>query len=927
MKYFLIILSMVLTNPAIAQILQWTPLFSTIDDTITITYDATKGNASLVGASQVYAHTGVLTEDSTNPSDWHYVIAGWTENIPRAQMTPLGDDKWQLRFHIKSYYGLPSNARVTHLAFVFRNPDGSRTGRAADGGDIFLPIYAGGLDLSIVSPPSYHNILQPGDSVKIVAIASNAQKIDLFIDEKLIKSSITDTLVYHTSPIDFTKHRAKIFATDSATLTTKVDSFYYLLRPDPTVAALPSNVQNGINYDTDDITLVLHAPFKEFVYLMGDWNNWEADPDFYLNKTPDAEHFWIKLEQQPQNTAYRYQFWVDGELRIADPYAELVLDPQNDQFIPEATFPNMPPYPHDKTKNIVSVLNTTPEAFDWQAEDYVRPAQENLIIYEVLLRDFLRDHDFKTLTDTLDYFVDLGVNAIELMPFNEFEGNLSWGYNPSFYFAPDKYYGRKQDVQRFIDEAHKRGIAVIQDIVLNHTYGQSPMVRLYSEDLSQSPWYNVTSPNPVFSWGYDFDHESPATQGFVDRVTEFWLTEYRVDGFRFDFTKGFTNRGGDGYARDNSRIALLKRMADAMWLVDPTAYVILEHFTENSEERELAAYGMLLWGNLNYNYNEATMGYHEDGKSDFSWGVYKRRGWNSPHLITYMESHDEERLMYKNKQYGNSSGSYNIKQEKIALERIELAATFFFTIPGPKMIWQFGELGYDYSINYNGRLGEKPIRWDYLYETNRRKLRDVFSALMHLKKKHATFSSPDFTTSFGGSVKWMSIDHDSMNAMIVGNFDVVRRTREFTFQHAGWWYDYFSGDSIFVENNQFSINLNPGVYHLFTDQKLQTPLITHIDAPAQAPHSNVLLQNYPNPFNGKTTITFELAAASNVELKVYNIHGQEILSLIEGKRPAGAHRISWDSRDKQGRRVSSGVYLSRLTTDGFSHTRKMLLVQ
>ncbi len=214
----------------------------------------------------------------------------------------------------------------------------------------------------------------------------------------------------------------------------------------------------------------------------------------------------------------------------------------------------------------------------------------------------------------------------------------------------------------------------------------------------------------------------PGPKTFVDRVNAHWINEYHVDGYRFDFTKGFTNKPGDGWAYDASRINILKRMATSIWNADSDAYVILEHLSDNSEEKVLSDFGMMLWGNLNYSYNEATMGYHENNKSNFSQISYKVRGWNDPHLVGYMESHDEERLMYKNLEHGNASGAYNIKELNTALERMELAGAFFFTVPGPKMIWQFGELGYDYSIDDPCRVCNKPIRWDYIRGPSKRNL-------------------------------------------------------------------------------------------------------------------------------------------------------------------------------------------------------------
>ena len=128
--------------------------------------------------------------------------------------------------------------------------------------------------------------------------------------------------------------------------------------------------------------------------------------------------------------------------------------------------------------------------------------------------------------------------------------------------------------------------------------------------------------------GYDFNHESQYTKSFSKDVMKYWLTEYKVDGYRFDLSKGFTQVNTLGNTSlwgqyDASRIAIWKDYLDYIRSVDEDAIIILEHFASNSEEKELSNYGMLLWGNLNYYYHEATMGYTNSNFSDIS---YLKRG-------------------------------------------------------------------------------------------------------------------------------------------------------------------------------------------------------------------------------------------------------------------------------------------------------------
>ena len=519
------------------------------------------------------------------------------------------------------------------------------------------------------------------------------------------------------------------------------------------------------------------------------------------------------------------------------------------------------------------------------------------------------------------------------MPFNEFEGNNSWGYNPAFYFAPDKAYGTKNDYKRFIDECHKRGIAVFMDMVLNHSYGQSPFVRMYwdaenNQPSAENPWYNQehSFQNPDAHWGYDFNHESHETQKLIDSINGYWMREYKIDGFRFDFTKGFSNTiygpSDWGSAYDADRIAILKRMADEIWERNSNAIVCFEHLSDNSEEKVLAEYGILLWGNLNHNYNEGTMGWNESGKSDFSWISYKKRNWSVPHVIGYMESHDEERLMYKNYQWGNHTGEYDTRQLWIALKRMELAVSFFFTVPGPKMIWQFGELGYDITINYDCRVCPKPILWNYYDVSDRYRLYQVYQALIDLKLNHEAFTSDDFTMNTYYSIKSIKIEHESMNVNILGNFDVVSKEIDPEFQETGYWYEYFTGDSINVENTNETLTFEPGEYRIYTTLRLQTPDIIEYSFDLNETGLSFLI--YPNPSSDRFVIEIHEFLNDIVSIEIFNSIGQLVNDINVGYLAQGTNSVEWNGKNYNGIEVSTGIYFCKINTSGGSFSQKLI---
>ncbi len=701
----------------------------------------------------------------------------------------------------------------------------------------------------------------------------------------------------------------------------------------------PAGVVDGVTFDNaapTSATLSLYAPGKCFVHAIGDFNDWQPGEDYLMYRdavSPDSVHWWLTVEGLTGETAYQYL--IDGQLRIADPFSRKLLDPVHDQHITAATYPDLMPYPHGMTQGMVSVIMPPREPFIWTPFEPV--TQGELVIYELLIRDFLGKHDFSTLSDTLGYLERLGINAIELMPVAEFGGNLNWGYQPQFPLAVDKYYGPAEDLKRFVDEAHKRGIAVILDVVYNHVDLPSPLITLYGA-TDENPWINVPARHP-YNVFFDINHEDSFIREWLHRANAYWLTEFNVDGFRFDLSKGFTqvdtrDDAGRWGAYDVSRVAILKDMAARIWFVNPEAYVILEHFAADREERELAGFGMdrglpgmMVWNNVHQPYGEAVMGYHIGGKSDLSRSYFGAggRGWSHPHTISYMESHDEQWLMYQIRRYGacerasfggsfcdpgrdDNFGTYNTRHLGTALERMKLAGVFFFLLPGPRMMWQFGELGYGYGDRGEQclrpsrcpptapeRTGSKPIRWDYRNDPLRARLYDFYGAILGLRHDQAVFRDPttDVTLQVKSSVKSFVLRRGGTEVRVVGNFDIEAQPNPIALAEGnGYWYEYVSGDSL--RSSGALPELAPGEYRIYSNVRMGAAPdgVVSVGYSAEVEIASIptAVEVYPNPFLNEVRFEATVPVGMSVKLEIYDMVGRRVALLVDRYVQAGRHR-------------------------------------
>lgn len=746
------------------------------DQPLTLTFKAPASSALYGFTGDVYLHTGVIVE-----GQWQFVPAGWNENIDKCKFEKDAEQEnvWSITLSpsLREWFG-SGTTPITQLGVIIRSADGTKKGLETDE---FITV-----------TDNLHTGFEPGE----------------------VKNQ-----------------------------------------------SLPAGMQYGINTDvaTNSVTLVLYdkgtdGAHQDYAFVVGDFNNWTLanDETSQMYRDEAAGCWWITLNNLDPSKEYRFQYYVGteiaGSMRLGDPYTEKILDPNNDQYIPESTYPKADIAYPEKGIGIVSTFKISKEKYAWKNPDFKIKDPDNLMIYELLFRDFTRNNgsvdvgDIKGALAKLKagYFRDLGVNAIELMPVQEFEGNNSWGYNPFYFFALDKAYGTKEDCKAFIDECHSQGIAVLFDVVYNHATGSHTFARLFwnsstNKTADNNPWFNVDAPHP-FSVFHDFNHESKLTNDFVKRNLKFLLDEYKIDGFRFDLTKGFTNTPCDEATANNydaGRIKILKGYYDAIQEANPNAVMICEHLVgDMGENEELANYGLKMWNKQCQAYYQTAMGYDSDGSGfeNVRWtgNAGSHDGW-----VSYMESHDEERTAYKQVAYSQEPFRSDLQAR---MAQLEVNAAFFFTIPGAKMIWQFEELGYDVSINADlqgneypddsHRTDPKPLRWEYFNDSARKRLYDTYGKLMKLRQANPEVFAPEafrewqVAQGYWDNGRWIRLQStNGKQLVVVGNFTTSEITVANALPSTGKWYNMETGEEETISST--SVTLSAHSFRVYTTFAVQ----------------------------------------------------------------------------------------------------------
>jgi hypothetical protein len=874
----------------------------------------------------IYAHIGL----TVNGVQWQYVIGAWGNNATQPALTQNGSTTYFLTLSpdLFTKFGVPTTSSITQICVVFRSADGN----TKNGADVFLGV--GTFQATLTAPVSTTNIINSGSNLPITAnntggdanynLFANGTSINTFTGTSY---SFTDENIVENKSYDLQVMQGT---------TTFSKKFSVIVNPNPVSETIPAGVVDGINYNPSDATkatLVLDAPGKDFIYVAGSFNNWQPGTTYAMKKdaTAGSTKFWLELTGLVSGTNYTYQYWVVDQtpisgspvlVKTADPYSTLVLNKEEDPWIPAGNYPNLPAYPAGQDRE-VTVLQTGQTPYPWSAAttNFVKPEKDKLVVYEVLVRDFDSNRSYQNLIDKIDYFKNLKVNAIQLMPVMEFEGNESWGYNTAFHMALDKAYGSSSKFKEFIDLCHQNGIAVILDVALNHAFGRNPMDRMWMNDPDGDGWGGPASDNPYFNVsamhsynvGNDFNHQLPRTKNYVKRVVKQWIEEYKIDGFRWDLTKGFTQNcpsavaGGQDNCTNNlqqDRIVVLKDYADYSWEIDPTHYVIFEHLGNDNEEQQWADYriaetpskGVMMWGKMTNEYNQLSMGYNSSNNIERMG--YDSHGFSGKRVIGYAESHDEERLMYKNISFGNSSNpTHNVKTLNTALSRMSAIGAVSLLVPGPKMIWHFGALGWEKSIwtcnngtvnsDYDSgvppgdcKLDNKPQpQWvnNWLGDVNRNKIYFDWAKMISLKTTEPVFNT-NITANSGFDIQSgntftprLFIWDNTMpatqlkNVVVLTNFDVNTQNVIPNFPYTGTWYNLMDNSTFEVTSTTATIAIEAGGFRIYGNKPSTLGTDTF--------EVNGEIYLYPNPASNYFTLNI---ATSKVE--IYSISGQLVKS-------------------------------------------------
>lgn len=465
---------------------------------------------------------------------------------------------------------------------------------------------------------------------------------------------------------------------------------------------------------TQPTSFKLFAPYNERVSLLGSWNDWKPIP----MERDERGVWWVDVPLD--DGEYEYKFEVVSLSPFASGKVVYVADPEAMRFTLDS---------HENSLITVKKGKPVGVTYKWKHNDVPLPNNHELIIYEMHIGDFNQKNGigtFKSAIEKLDYLAELGINAVELMPVNEFPGHHSWGYSQRSIYAVENSYGVPDDLCRFVDECHKRGIRVIHDAVYNHMEADAPLTQ-----IDYNYWFYESNPDgPELDFGPKFNFEHcdenlnvfPAREHVINALRQ-WIEIFHIDGIRFDATRAI---------KYYDLLAWFNHEARTRADMKPFL-TIAEHIPQDPTIADLDGPTDAAWhDNFMRQMVATTLGAYFEGRDPFNTGEVLRLldgrgdGFASPYnTVHYINNHDQQRIMWLMGELANTF-------DEAAFRRAKLGATLLITAPGIPMLWMGEEFG---QANPKS-LESRPLQWDLLKQERNQNLFNHYKHLIHLRKSN-----------------------------------------------------------------------------------------------------------------------------------------------------------------------------------------------
>ena len=462
----------------------------------------------------------------------------------------------------------------------------------------------------------------------------------------------------------------------------------------------------------------LFAPYNCRAWITGSFNDWEEEE---MSKDDDG---YFTFQAELENGRHEYLFQVeskswffdeDQKVPVTDPYAAEVVDDEDQHAVLH-----------------VSDGEVKVSDYKWKHDETPLPQNNELIIYELLVHEFSRDGEnpgtFESLKSKIGYLQDLGVTAVEMLPFEEYPGELGWGYNPRHFFAVESSYGTPTQLMSLVDACHGAGLRVFKDGVYNHAETSSPLTQ-----IDHDYWFHHEAQDSEQNWGPEFNYVKydenldvrPASK-FVGDVVGHWVNTYKLDGLRFDAVAqmnnyevlGWLDQKGYEVSGERPFVTIAESMPPSPDVVKPDGPVDS------------------CW-NVNFHYAMKELLCGEDVTVDKIKDCVdpRRQGFSDQlQVINYLTSHDHNHTMA-------DLGEAGILDEE-AFKRARLGAIVLMTAIGTPMIWQ----GQEFGNHTLCKQEPQPVDWSLLENENGSGLHKLYRSLIHLRRSNTALqgSNLDF---------------------------------------------------------------------------------------------------------------------------------------------------------------------------------------